>query len=193
MILLYLILSKYPNLPNDELIGDVEKSLEIFSSMDEIIVARRCAEMLREVLDVARACLRRRASALPPSASAPRYRDLNTSTNRGNPRLNFCASELSGSSGLPIPGPTVSESGTGVGGTDTPLASGALLPGDGLENTFLLHSAQDQGQSDADFFFSLFSQNTARPDPTRAEMLANLVDPSILEDFAFGGQDFPFS
>jgi hypothetical protein len=45
-----------------------------------------------------------------------------------------------------------------------------------------------------DFFFSLFSQGPEQQaDSTRTEMLANLVDPSILENFAFGGQDFSFS
>jgi hypothetical protein len=60
MILLHLILSNFPGLPDDELLEDVGKSLEIFSSMEDIIVARRCAEMLREVLEVAQACLARR-------------------------------------------------------------------------------------------------------------------------------------
>ncbi|KAJ5592798.1 hypothetical protein N7537_009702 [Penicillium hordei] len=63
MILLHLILSNYPGLPDDELLEDVEKSLEIFSSMGDIIVSRRCVEMLREVLGVARTCLARRRSS----------------------------------------------------------------------------------------------------------------------------------
>ncbi|KAJ5395622.1 transcriptional regulator family: Fungal Specific TF [Penicillium crustosum] len=118
MILLHLILSNYPGLPDDELLEDVEKSLEIFSSMGDIIVARRCAEMLREVLE---------------------------------------AHELS---------------------LDTPSS---ILE----QNTDL---------DDGDFFFSLFSNGTqTQPDRTRAEMLANLVDPSVLEDFAFGGgNEFSF-
>jgi hypothetical protein len=47
---------------------------------------------------------------------------------------------------------------------------------------------------DEDFFFSLFSNGTQQqPDRTRTEMLANLVNPSVLEDFAFGGgNDFSF-
>lgn len=60
MILLHLILSNFPGLPYDELLEDVEKSLEIFASMEDIVVARRCAGMLREALEVARTCLARR-------------------------------------------------------------------------------------------------------------------------------------
>ena len=53
---------------------------------------------------------------------------------------------------------------------------------------------QNTDLDDGDFFFSLFSNGTqTQPDRTRAEMLANLVDPSVLEDFAFGsGNEFSF-
>jgi hypothetical protein len=47
---------------------------------------------------------------------------------------------------------------------------------------------QSNDADDSDFFFSFFSdESQVQPGRTRAEMLANLVDPSILEDFAFGG------
>jgi hypothetical protein len=52
MIILYLILLNYTVLPAKVLLEDVEKSLEIFIAMDNINVARRCAELIREVLDV---------------------------------------------------------------------------------------------------------------------------------------------
>jgi hypothetical protein len=47
-----------------------------------------------------------------------------------------------------------------------------------------------QGAVDGDSFSSLFNQDS-QPD-TRAKILANLVDPTILEDFAFGngGNEF---
>lgn len=177
MILLHLILSNFPGLPDEELLEDVEKSLEIFSSMDDIIVARRCAEMLREVLEVARTCLARRRS---------------TQTQQSQTQM-----------------PTRYSSSDGLQGSS--LASGSLAP-DGFAGVSVpqisfdgaseLLTEQGQGQAqgsglqpeDENFFFSLFSQDPQQQsDRTRAEMLANLVDPSILEDFAFGGQEFSLS
>jgi hypothetical protein len=156
MILLHLILSNFPGLPDEELLEDVEKSLEIFSSMDDIIVARRCAEMLREVLDVARTCLARRRSQTTQVPT--RYPALD--------------------------GPSLTSGSHAQDGFAVPeISLGALE---------LLTEGQAQGpglQPDDDFFLSLFSQDQ-QSDRTRAEMLANLVDPSILEDFAFGGEEF---
>ncbi|KAJ5797572.1 transcriptional regulator family: Fungal Specific TF [Penicillium pulvis] len=171
MILLHLILSNFPGLPDEELLEDVEKSLEIFSSMDNIIVARRCAEMLREVLEVARTCLARRKSQTQSQTKLPRYSPLD-----GN----------QGSSLVPV------SLADGFAGVNMPQIS--------FESASGLLSEQGQGQAqaqgsglqpeDENFFFSLFSQDQQQSDRTRAEMLANLVDPSILEDFAFGGQEF---
>ncbi|KAJ5623379.1 transcriptional regulator family: Fungal Specific TF [Penicillium lividum] len=171
MILLHLILSNFPGLP-DDLLEDVEKSLEIFSSMDDIIVARRCAEMLREVLDVARTCLARRKQSVAPVQ--PLY-----SAGVEGMRASIGSESLSNSSfnsGGPS-GATVNESGVPVAVPQLSFDAASLLP--------------EQGQPDDDFFFSLFSRDPQQQsDRTRAEMLANLVDPSILEDFAFGGQEF---
>ncbi|KAJ5716242.1 transcriptional regulator family: Fungal Specific TF [Penicillium malachiteum] len=187
MILLHLILSNFPGLPDEELLEDVEKSLEIFSSMDDIIVARRCAEMLREVLDVARTCLHRRQI---------QDRDSGSSGSMGR------SAQLG-----------IGDVGVGLGSNVHPgytsetvpasLTSHSLLPA--TESDFLVPQLSFQdglGQcgplrlpDDEDFFFSLFSQEPHQQqqvDRTRAEMLANLVDPTILEDFAFGGQDFSF-
>lgn len=51
----------------------------------------------------------------------------------------------------------------------------------------------DTRSNGEDFFFSLFNQDPHQPpDRARTEMLATLVDPSILEDFAFGGQDLSY-
>ncbi|GAB1198913.1 hypothetical protein APSETT444_008243 [Aspergillus pseudonomiae] len=137
------------SISKEELLKDVEKSLEIFDSMTNIVVARRCSEMIREVLDVARACVARRRAVsavpiLPPHADT-----------------NIDSSSLEANDDQSVHTRT----------DMAPLAS--------------------QGE-DGDFFFSLFNQD-AQPD-TRAEILANLVDPTILEDFAFGngGNDFSY-
>ncbi|KAI9927803.1 hypothetical protein MW887_002655 [Aspergillus wentii] len=139
MILLHLVLSNFPGIPDEEILQDVDKSLEIFESMDNIIVARRCAEMIRGVLEVARTCLARRPG---PGPSFPAF--------------------------------------------NTAQAQTHLEPG--------LQSNVGGGGVDEDFFSSLFSQDSHGQPDTRAEILANLVDPGILEDFAFGGggEDFSF-
>ncbi|CAI7607312.1 unnamed protein product [Penicillium discolor] len=201
MILLHLILSNYPGLPDDELLEDVEKSLEIFSSMGDIIVARRCAEMLREVLEVARTCLaRRRRSPHGPNHSQDRSQSQSQSQ---LPRL-----------GGPYSSPTRIINSSRVAAAATPLARkhstpnsmpiggeialpAVTLPTNTHELSLDTPSSileQNTDLDDGDFFFSLFSNSTqTQPDRTRAEMLANLVDPSVLEDFAFGGgNEFSF-
>lgn len=60
MILLYVVLSSIQPGPEDDLLQDVEKSLEIFNAMDMIVVARRCAEITKEVLDIARKSVQER-------------------------------------------------------------------------------------------------------------------------------------
>ncbi|PWY92713.1 hypothetical protein BO70DRAFT_328052 [Aspergillus heteromorphus CBS 117.55] len=151
MILLHLVLSGFPSIRDDDLLIDVEKSLDIFESMNNIVVARRCAEMIREVLEVARACVVRRRCI----TSAP-----TTST-------------LAAESSTPF----------GLEATDPAAAS---------HNTSRDIPGMVPSGVDSDFFFSLFNQDS-QPD-TRAEILANLVDPTILEDFAFGNgaSDFSF-
>jgi hypothetical protein len=192
MILLHLVLSNYPGLPDDELLEDVEKSLQIFSAMNDIIVARRCAEMLREVLEVARTCLTRRRRALcfdqyqtqdqdHPQAQKS---DLGAGSKaRRQSSVQKHPSAMPLADGLsPIPG---SESlSASAFSFDTPSSMLEHQPG-------IDHGISSDGE---DFFFSLFSNETQQqPDRTRTEMLANLVNPSILEDFAFGGgNDFSF-
>lgn len=164
MILLHLILSGYPSIRDEDLLLDVEKSLDIFESMNNIVVARRCAEMIREVLEVARACVARRRTS---------HYTLSTST-------------------VPPPPPLP---------TTGPANPSASSPAPfGLSNP---HTQQQQAATnlatstapgvDNDFFFSLFNPDS-QPNDTRAEILANLVDPTILEDFAFGNgaSDFSF-
>ena len=149
MILLHLILSGFPGINEEEPLKDVENSLEIFDSMTNIVVARRCSEMIREVLEVARACVATRRAV----------------------------------SAVPVLPPHV----------DTNIESSSLE----TNNDQNVHTRTDMAPLvsqgvDGDFFFSLFNQDS-QPD-TRAEILANLVDPTILEDFAFGngGNDFSY-
>ncbi|RAH83716.1 hypothetical protein BO86DRAFT_358136 [Aspergillus japonicus CBS 114.51] len=166
MILLHLILSGYPSIRDEDLLLDVEKSLDIFESMNNIVVARRCAEMIREVLEVARACVARRRT---------HYYTLSTSTVPPPP--------------LPITGPAnlanPSASSPAPFSLSNPQQQAATNPA--------ISSAAPAPGVDNDFFFSLFNPD-AQPSDTRAEILANLVDPTILEDFAFGNgaSDFSF-
>ncbi|KAJ6114525.1 transcriptional regulator family: Fungal Specific TF [Penicillium sp. IBT 16267x] len=181
MILLHLILSNFPGLPDEELLEDVEKPLEIFSSTDDIIVARRCAEMLREVLDVARTCLARRRQVV---STQPQQSQTPTRYSSGLDGLQ--GTSIASGSHPPANGFA------GVQGNDFAVPQ---IPFDVASSLLAPEQGQGQGQglqpNDEDFFFSLFSQDPQQQsDRTRAEMLANLVDPSMPEDFAFGGQEF---
>lgn len=60
MILLYVVLSNIQSEPGEELLNDVERSLELLHVMESITVAKRCGEITREVLEIARKFLRRR-------------------------------------------------------------------------------------------------------------------------------------
>lgn len=156
MILLHLILSNVPHLPDDEMITDIEKSLDIFASMNNVHVARRCAEMIREVLDVARTCLARRRCQTAPTTTS-------TTTTAGG------------------------GGGTGMDPPDAAAQSSPVSPFDtgfgGIEGDFIsLFSGQD---SAVDAGGS--GEGGGSTTSTRAGVLANLVDPMILEDFAFGG------
>ncbi|GLA08509.1 hypothetical protein AnigIFM60653_010043 [Aspergillus niger] len=158
MILLHLVLSGFPSIRDEDLLLDVEKSLDIFESMNNIVVARRCAEMIREVLEVARACVARRRSLIPSAAA-------HTST-LAPPPTHF--------------------------GIDAATATATATDPTAVQNRGDNLTGMVPPGTDSDFFFSLFNQDS-QPD-TRAEILANLVDPTILEDFAFGsgGGDFSF-
>lgn len=54
MILLYVVLFNMETIDHNHAITDVEKSLEIFRSMNMVTVAKRCAEIVQEVLDIAK-------------------------------------------------------------------------------------------------------------------------------------------
>lgn len=167
MILLHLILAGVPNIPEEELLGDIEKSLDIFESMRNIIVARRCAEMIREVLDVTREYLRRRPSTYG-QLSRPQSQAQVQAQQPTSPSL-FLGTET---------------------GTGTGAESSALHYTSTINNNLHTHTQTpilSPTSPDENFFFSLFGQDF-QPD-TRAEILANLVDPMILGDFAFGGME----
>lgn len=56
MVLLYVVICDLylPNMDRELLLQDVEKSIEIFYAMSQVTVARRCAEITQEVLEIAR-------------------------------------------------------------------------------------------------------------------------------------------
>ncbi|OQU95646.1 Fungal specific transcription factor domain-containing protein [Cladophialophora immunda] len=54
MIILYLVLMEFPSVRAEELIADVEMSLKIYNAMKQVVVARRCAELTKEMLTVAK-------------------------------------------------------------------------------------------------------------------------------------------
>ena len=165
MILLHLILASFPGIPEDELLLDVEKSLDIFESMKNIIVARRCAEMIREVLDVTRSYLARRTAL------------------HGTHHPQHQTSPVTATSPSFALG-----SGAGVEGTVNLQSNhnyGIVPENQTIHTPVNINSVSSPGP-DENFFFSVFGQEEFQPD-TPAEMLANLVDPMILGDFAFGG------
>lgn len=174
MILLHLILAGVPEIPEEELLKDVEKSLDIFESMGNVVVARRCAEMIREVLDVTREYLRRR-----PAGHAQVLRPQSQYQQQMQPTLQ--------SSILGAGPPTAMAN-------ESPALQHLHYTNAGTNslNNYNFHSHPQTSiadlsptSPDENFFFSLFGQEF-QPN-TRAEILANLVDPMILGDFAFGG------
>ncbi|RJE18426.1 hypothetical protein PHISCL_09245 [Aspergillus sclerotialis] len=183
MILLHLILSNTPSQtlslpPETTLITDVEKSLDIFRSMDNVLVARRCAEMIREVLDVAKAVVERRRrntnqrqgvyQKLQPGALFPDY----TTANDTDSALG------------------ASESGTAVFTPDPDTGTGhedGLAMGDFFSSLFVGLDSSVPGAGFGSGTGTGPGSSGDFDDGTRAGVLANLVDPSILGDFAFGG------
>lgn len=67
MIILYLILLNFNKGDSEVLLQDVEKSLEILESMDKVHVAHGCAQLISEVLNIAKnQILSRKAQADAP-------------------------------------------------------------------------------------------------------------------------------
>ena len=52
MSILYVMLTRHDKIIVNDFVEDVEKSLEVLRAMDVIHVARRCAQLISEVLDV---------------------------------------------------------------------------------------------------------------------------------------------
>jgi len=137
MIILHLILLEFPKVSGEELIDDVEKSLEIFEAMRSVIVARRCAELTREMLGVARRYLQdRRHRQTLAIADAPAH------------------------------------------------VFGESLPVD-LQDATMQTGSETWNDS---FLMALLNQEG--PGPERANALANLFNPTILEDLAVGPSTF---
>ena len=155
--------------------------------------------MLKEVLDVARTCLVRRrhgengivgfvdgrgceSGSGPAGKSSSRVSDGYS--------LPGTASFVSGGSG-----PAITASTSTTGAAASLPGVGMNIDGYGSAPTLSIENmaSSSSHSNEEDFFFSLFSQDPHHPpDRTRTEMLANLVDLSILEDFAFGGQELSF-
>jgi hypothetical protein len=57
MVVLYIIMLGHTTVPSNELLEDVIKAQNILQSMEEAVVARRSANLIREGLEVARACV----------------------------------------------------------------------------------------------------------------------------------------
>ena len=53
-VILYSLVSRFQAESSQELLLDVEKALKVFQAMEGISVARRCAELTKEILDVVR-------------------------------------------------------------------------------------------------------------------------------------------
>ncbi|KAG8410368.1 hypothetical protein J3459_017180 [Metarhizium acridum] len=71
MIVLYIVMLGHTAVSSNELLDDVIKAQDILQSMEEAIVARRSANLIREGLEVARACVQsqRDQSARPEATS----------------------------------------------------------------------------------------------------------------------------
>lgn len=210
MILLHLSLSNATAHNEEDLLRDVEKSLEIFASVSHIIVARRCADMIREVLDVAKNCVaKRRQQTSTSTAPAPvdAAATANTTPFGGAaptyPAFGFSPSTMH-------PGP--------ASAADTQAHAHAQAQNNNVSiPAFQSNADPSMGMppiptygGGGDFFSSLFTQpQSFGPDgrendnnynhglnaveaatSARTGVLANLVDPGILEDFAFGDGDF---
>ncbi|KFY40674.1 hypothetical protein V494_03393 [Pseudogymnoascus sp. VKM F-4513 (FW-928)] len=130
MIILHLILLEFPKVSQDELIQDVEKSLEIFSAM-KFVIARRCAELTKEILAVAKRYLRQTQSK----------------------------------HSVTMPGSSMFQVGSISNDYDDNLTNGSETWDDSFLMTFL---------------------NQGGPGPVRATALADLLNPTVLEDFAMG-------
>ncbi|KAK0755979.1 hypothetical protein N5P37_011532 [Trichoderma harzianum] len=77
MVVLYIIMLGHTTVPSNELLKDVMKAHDILQSMDEAIVARRSANLIREGLEVEQVCVQnqQRQSAQPEGNNAEQEYD----------------------------------------------------------------------------------------------------------------------
>ncbi|CZT15141.1 uncharacterized protein RCC_01033 [Ramularia collo-cygni] len=73
MIILYAIMLGHTSVPSNNLVEDVKKSRDILRSMEEASVARRSADLMSEVLDMARAYSQRERSTEPEMVETGSY------------------------------------------------------------------------------------------------------------------------
>ncbi|KAF7557578.1 hypothetical protein G7Z17_g602 [Cylindrodendrum hubeiense] len=136
LVLKFLLLD-FPNVPGEELIRDVEKSLEIFSVLGKhVTVAKRSGELTQEILGVAKTYLR-----------GPRNRQM-TSSHIATPSI--------------------------------PSNIGADLFG----STF----ANGGEMWNNEHLIALLNED--EPGMSRVDVLANFLDPNILENFVTGDDYF---
>jgi hypothetical protein len=71
MMVLYIVMLSHTSVPSDELLDDALKAQDILQSMEEAVVARRSASLIREAYEVARAFVQgqREQSARPSTDS----------------------------------------------------------------------------------------------------------------------------
>jgi len=132
MIVLYIVLLDSTKISGEDLLCDVRKSRDILLSMEEASVARRSAELMSEVLEVAKTVISQR-------------RGLDD---------------------------TVEESRMNSGQSS------------GFEEQT---ESQTCYVADEDISRTLFSHSV--PGQNREELLATLIDPTVLEDFAAGNNN----
>lgn len=86
--MLYVVFQGFAIVPYHRLVLDVEKSLEILHAMDGVVVARNCAELIREVLNIARTALPQRFwhdNDAGVDALTPRDQQLDTAQSSNSP------------------------------------------------------------------------------------------------------------
>ena len=64
-VILYVLVTGLHRGSSEDLLLDVEKTLKIFQAMDAISIARRCAKLTKEILEIARMALQKEGRPLP--------------------------------------------------------------------------------------------------------------------------------
>ncbi|KAK7217338.1 hypothetical protein V2G26_005341 [Clonostachys chloroleuca] len=91
MVVLYVVILGQAAVPSNELLDDIIKAQDILQSMEESIVARRSANLIREGLEVAQACVQnqKNQSARPEGTDSEQEHDISP----GQSDLNNMASQ----------------------------------------------------------------------------------------------------